>query len=60
MKCNRCGKFVEACEASQILSAADLAALLVLKEHGYKDSVDRVIEAWRGHALPTCDPLSFS
>lgn len=60
MNCNQCGKSLEDCEASQLASSGDLAALLVLKEHGYKDSVDRVIEAWRGHALPTCDPLSFS
>lgn len=41
-------------------SSTDLAVLLVLKEHGYAETLDRIIRDWRTHVLPTCDPLSIN
>jgi hypothetical protein len=59
--CERCARPALDCTSAHEESFADLAVLLVLKESvGYAESVDRVIQQWRQHALPLCNPLSVN
>lgn len=58
--CVSCGAASE--EDHQSYWAESMANYLILlraKEYGYAESLDLIIEAWRTHALPTCDPLSI-
>jgi hypothetical protein len=38
---------------------ADYAILLRAKEFGYADTIDKIIQDWRTHALPVCNPLAL-
>lgn len=38
---------------------ADYAILLRAKEFGYVETFDRLIQDWRTHILPECNPLSL-
>jgi hypothetical protein len=40
-------------------SMADYAILLRAKEFGYADTIDKIIQDWRTHALPVCNPLAL-
>ena len=59
MLCEHCARPTEDCVIAQNQALTDFAVLLVLKENvGYADSVDRVIQQWRQHALPLCSELA--
>ena len=59
--CEYCSRQIDDCTIAKNTSLTDYAVLLVLKEQvGYVESVDRVIQQWRQHALPLCDALSLS
>ena len=40
-------------------SMADYAILLRAKEFGYADTINKIIQDWRTHALPICNPLAL-
>jgi|LakMenE01Jun11ns_1017448.scaffolds.fasta_scaffold9944388_11 hypothetical protein len=57
--CEHCSRSLEDCVIAQNRALSDFAVLLVLKENvGYVESIDRVIDQWRHHALPLCSSLA--
>ena len=57
--CEHCSRSTDACVIAKNTALTDYAVLLVLKENvGYVESVDRVIDQWRRHALPLCSSLA--
>lgn len=58
--CITCGADDATHQENWLQSSTDLAVLLVLKEHGYTETLDRIIIDWRTHALPECDPLAIT
>jgi hypothetical protein len=59
MLCDYCARPVDDCVLAKNQALTDFAVLLVLKEHGYAESVDRVVHQWRQHALPLCSSLAI-
>jgi hypothetical protein len=58
--CESCSRPTDVCVVAKNTALTDYAVLLVLKEQvGYAESVDRVIQQWRQHALPVCDALAL-
>lgn len=58
--CEYCSRPVDDCVIAKNEALTDYAVLLVLKENvGYVESIDRVIQQWRQHALPLCNALAL-
>ena len=61
-ECQHCSLTPEEHKESAAQTIEDFAmmALVITKFPELSDSVNRVVDGWRGHALPECDPLSVS
>lgn len=46
--------------AEQTLTDFALMTMLASRFPELRDTLDRVVQGWRGHALPECDPLAIS
>lgn len=60
--CSVCGDTDNHMQDNKDLSVA-LKTRLMLIDSGLDaeaDALDRIIEGWRGHALPECSPVSIS
>lgn len=58
--CLTCGSSSEEHQRQWEKSSFQLAVLLRAKEYGYPGEIDSVIDTWRWHGLPECDPLALS
>jgi len=60
MFCQHCGASNQSeHEALWSETSFDLSILLRMKEFGYSDRVDKIVESWRTHSLSSCDPLAL-
>lgn len=58
--CVTCSAHTEQDHENQWVEAmADYAILLRAKEFGYADTLERIIQDWRTHVLPVCNPLAL-
>lgn len=64
MSCEHCGLDTQAeHEASFQFNAVDYITMqLLAKQNGgaYEEVTERILLAWRTHALPECDPLAIT
>ncbi len=61
-ECQHCSQNEEQHFESAAGNMADFVILtqLAVQIPGAKETIDRVLQDWRTHALPECDPLAIS
>jgi len=61
-KCEHCSQTAEQHLESASANIADYLIMQKLAEMTpeVKETVDRILQDWRTHALPVCDPLAIS
>lgn len=61
-ECQHCSltpeEHAESAEANMVDFA--LMQLIASRQPEFKETIEKIVLGWRGHALPECDPLAIS